>query len=386
MNLELARCPDALDRRLDLVKQGQYRAGIARMALGHPVGTDKARRWLGEHTGLAPTLGGAIPLAFHDGRHGGVIRIDDCTVAELFALREPLGLLPDVRRAAHRRGERLGETLALGLAERGRPVQELLSLVPKVGDGLAKLQELLLRVAYQFHKDVPLPSALAAKAPHDFFQLLVEGLGLPREARGVAAALLRDVFDELQGFFCALYSVVASVTRWLPGAEGKVSIRRWAGLTRPSARAAAAWRATNSSIRASSRRLLNWAKVSGKTKYSWGLASCTSSRPQAYMTATSVRKRSPMASSEAPTSGLSNSSASKTRVGTGRRPPLERLGKRLATLCSTAATNLAQGNVSAHLRMALVVGTTSATWRRGPLPLSQCGRWRHSRIVSSPSG
>ena len=74
-------------------------------------------------------------------------------------------------------------------------------MVPKCGDGLAKLQELLLSVAYQFHKDVPLPSALAAKAPHDFCQLLVEGLGLTHEARGLAAALLRDVFDELQCFF-----------------------------------------------------------------------------------------------------------------------------------------------------------------------------------------
>jgi hypothetical protein len=116
-------------------------------------------------------------------------------------LREPLGLLTDVRMAAHRRVERIGETLALGLAQGRRPVKELLSLLPKRGDGLSKLQELLLSVAYQFYKDVPLPSALAAKAPHDFFQLLGEGVGLTREGRGLAAALLRDVCNERQGFF-----------------------------------------------------------------------------------------------------------------------------------------------------------------------------------------
>lgn len=90
------------------------------------------------------------------------------------------------------------------------------------------------------------------------------------------------------------------------------------------------------------------------------------------MTATSVRKRSQMASSEAPTSCLSNSSASKTRVETGRRPLLECLGKRRAKLWSTAATSSAQGHVSAYGRMEWVVGTALATWMQGPLPPSQC--------------
>ena len=43
-------------------------------------------------------------------------------------------------------------------------------------------------------------------------------------------------------------------------------------------------------------------------------------------------------------------------------PPGARLGKRLAQLCSTASTSFAQGNVSVHWRIALVLGTTSATW------------------------
>jgi hypothetical protein len=76
-------------------------------------------------------------------------------------------------------------------------------------------------VAHQFHKNMALAPALAAKAPHDFGQFLVEFLGLTREGRGAAAARLWDVGDERQRFFCALYSVVASVTRWLPVHRGR---------------------------------------------------------------------------------------------------------------------------------------------------------------------
>ena len=72
--------------------------------------------------------------------------------------------------------------------------------------------------------------------------------------------------DELKGFFCALYSVVASVTRWLPCSHGKVSMTRWAGLTRPSSIAAAAWMAISSSMSASSMRPRNSQRVSGSTK------------------------------------------------------------------------------------------------------------------------
>ena len=126
---------------------------------------------------------------------------------------EPGGLLADVRMAAQRRVERLGYTLALDVAQRGRLGQEVLGLLPQYGNGRSQLQEFLFRLAHQFHEDMTVPTALAAKAPHDFAQFPVEVLRLTREERGSVAALLRDVFDERQGFFCALYSVVASVTR-----------------------------------------------------------------------------------------------------------------------------------------------------------------------------
>ena len=103
--------------------------------------------------------------------------------------------------AAQRPVERLGYTLALGVAQRGRLVKAWLGLLPKCGNGLSKRQELRFRVAHQLHQDVPLPSAWAAKASHDFFQFLLELLGLTCEDRGSAAARLRDACDERKGFF-----------------------------------------------------------------------------------------------------------------------------------------------------------------------------------------
>jgi hypothetical protein len=110
-------------------------------------------------------------------------------------------LLADVRMAAHRRVERLGETRAPGVAERRRLGKELLGVLPQRGDGLSQLQKLLFRLAHQFHEDVPLPSALAAKAAHDFLQLLVEALGLVRERRGPAAAPRCETCNQLERFF-----------------------------------------------------------------------------------------------------------------------------------------------------------------------------------------
>ena len=128
-------------------------------------------------------------------------------------MRESLGLLTDVRMAAHHLIELRGETHTRGFAQSGRLLQELLGLLPKCGDRGAKLQELLFSVAHQFHKDVPLPSALAAKTTPHLLELLGEVSGLALERGSPVAALRGDVGDELECFFCALYSVVASVTR-----------------------------------------------------------------------------------------------------------------------------------------------------------------------------
>ena len=65
-----------------------------------------------------------------------------------FAVGEPFGWLADVRMAAHRCVEHLGELLARGVAERGRLLKEWLGLLPKRGDRLAQLEERLFRLAH----------------------------------------------------------------------------------------------------------------------------------------------------------------------------------------------------------------------------------------------
>ena len=56
-------------------------------------------------------------------------------------------------------------------------------------------------MAHQFHEDVPLSSTLAPKATHDFFELLLQAVGLVRELRGPAAAVLCEMFNQFEGFF-----------------------------------------------------------------------------------------------------------------------------------------------------------------------------------------
>jgi hypothetical protein len=73
----------------------------------------------------------AIALAFEDGRDGEIVGIDQFTVTEFLAVDEPCGLLADVRMVAQRRGERIGATLALGIAQRRRLGKKVLRLLPQ---------------------------------------------------------------------------------------------------------------------------------------------------------------------------------------------------------------------------------------------------------------
>jgi hypothetical protein len=59
-----------------------------------------------------------------------------------------------------------------------------------------KFQALLFGLANQLDKDMSAAPAAAAKAPHDFFALLLEAVALLLERGRPAAALLRDVLDE----------------------------------------------------------------------------------------------------------------------------------------------------------------------------------------------
>ena len=169
---------DTVDGALDLVEQGQHIAGIARITLGHTIGKDKARGRLRHNARFAAKLSRAIALPFDDGGNGGIVGIDDFTVAELLALRESLRLLTDVLLGLHRRVQLTGPTLTVGVLKVVGMVKELLCLLSKCLDGLAECQELSFSMAHQCHEDAALPPALAAKTTHDLFQLLLEMLGL----------------------------------------------------------------------------------------------------------------------------------------------------------------------------------------------------------------
>ena len=114
---------------------------------------------------------------------------------------------------AYRRGEALGEPLALRLTQGCRLFQALLSFEPQGCDRFAPFQELPFGLTNQMDEDATWASAASAKAPHDLCDLLPQPLGLACELAASMAALLGNLVDALSRFFWALYSVVASVTR-----------------------------------------------------------------------------------------------------------------------------------------------------------------------------
>ena len=94
-----------------------------------------------------------------------------------------------------------------------RLLKTLLCLSALGVDRFPQCQELLCSVANELDEDATLTTATAAKASHHFFECLPEVLGLAVELGRPATALLSDVCDEFEAFFCAFYSVVASMTR-----------------------------------------------------------------------------------------------------------------------------------------------------------------------------
>jgi hypothetical protein len=59
-------------------------------------------------------------------------------------------------------------------------------------------------LAHQFHEDFALSPALAAKATHDLLEVFFEASGLGLQRGGSGGALLGNVPNELEDFFCAL--------------------------------------------------------------------------------------------------------------------------------------------------------------------------------------
>jgi len=118
-----------------------------------------------------------------------------------------------VLRMAHRGAQVLTEPRTLGLTERRRLFQRRLSLLSKRGDVFAQIKELLFGLANQFDEDFALATTAATKAAHDFAEALLQVLHVGVQSRAATTARLGDVDNEVERFFCALYSVVASVTR-----------------------------------------------------------------------------------------------------------------------------------------------------------------------------
>ena len=218
---------DAFDGAVHLVNQGEHITRIARIALRHEVRKDKTGgRFCGE-AGLPAKLRRTIALAFNNRGNGGIIGLDQFTVAELLALRQPYGLLTDVVMVVHRRGERKRETLALGLTQGDRVFEALFGLEPKGVDGFPQLQELMLGVTDQLHKTRPCPRQLRPKPRMTFFRACVRSRAWLGSWGGRLLHCCAMWAMSSSAFFAPLYRVVASVTRWLPCSVGKVSMTRW---------------------------------------------------------------------------------------------------------------------------------------------------------------
>src|SRR5262245_7568357 len=82
-------------------------------------------------------------------------------------------------------------------------------------------QQVSFRLAHQTDKDSSLPAALPSKATHNLGEVVVQLLGLRLQDRPLGGTLLRNLRDNLEDFFFALYKVAASLTRWLPCSLGK---------------------------------------------------------------------------------------------------------------------------------------------------------------------
>lgn len=91
--------------------------------------------------------------------------------------------------------------LALGLLHMGRLPQEVLSLLCPGRYGPAECEQWLFCLPHQRDENLLFASTLAAKAPHDLLQRLVEFLGGALQARVWQGARRADTFKEVQEFF-----------------------------------------------------------------------------------------------------------------------------------------------------------------------------------------
>ena len=137
----------------------------------------------------------------------------DFALGQLFALGQAPRLLGDLPMRVAGGFQVTTQALTLRLTQGAVLMQARLGVL---GPGLyatAQIQQVLFGLTHQFDKDFALAPALTTKATHDFLQGLVQLMSWVLQPGGRERALLTDPLDEVQDFFWALYSVVASVTR-----------------------------------------------------------------------------------------------------------------------------------------------------------------------------
>ena len=195
------------------VEQGQHRAGITRMALGDAIGKDKARGGLGQATDCATALGWTMAFALDDGGEGGIRSLDDVGWGERCALGQPLRWLGDGPIRVAGGCEIAQQTSTTGLIQGRGLAQEVLRLLGPGGHGTAQCKPRLFGLTHQRAEAFAVAPTWAAKAPQDLLPRLVERLSGGLQSRGRDRARRAEAFEEVQEFFCALYRVVASVTR-----------------------------------------------------------------------------------------------------------------------------------------------------------------------------
>jgi hypothetical protein len=108
-----------------------------------------------------------------------------------------------------------------GQGQRGVPARPLLcrqcggALALRLGalrqrhHGRSRRQQKRFRLADQPHKDFPLAATLPPKAAHDLGEIMLELLRLRLQGRTLRGTLGRNLRNDLENFFFALYKVAA---------------------------------------------------------------------------------------------------------------------------------------------------------------------------------
>jgi hypothetical protein len=84
---------------------------------------------------------------------------------------------------------------------------------PRTFSAISRGEQGGFRLAHQTHKDFPLAATLPPKAAHQLGEFELELLRLHLQGRALGTAVIRELRDDLEDFFFALYKVAASLTR-----------------------------------------------------------------------------------------------------------------------------------------------------------------------------